>query len=280
MSGISLPVPGGHEFLYTHRDFQQVRRLLYGRTGISLSESKQQMVYSRLSRRLRALRLQSFGEYFGYLEGHAEEWQQFVNALTTNLTAFFREPHHFQALAELALRQARSHRPLRFWSAASSTGEEPYSMAMSLLDALGPDAPVRILASDIDTGVLETAERGIYPLERVEALALAQKQRFFLRGRGPNAGKVRVVEELRRLVAFRQINLLDDAWGVPGELDAIFCRNVMIYFDKPTQARLLERMVRLLRPGGLFFAGHSESFVHATHLVRAVGRSTYQVAGR
>lgn len=280
MSGISPPVPGGHEFLYTRRDFQQVRRLLYGRTGISLSESKQQMVYSRLSRRLRALQLPSFGEYLAYLEGHDGEWQQFVNALTTNLTAFFRERHHFQTLAEVAARQVRTHRPLRFWSAASSTGEEPYSMAMSLVEALGPDAPVRILASDIDTGVLETAERGIYPLERVEALALAQKKRFLLRGRGPNAGKVRVVEELRRLVEFRRINLLDDAWGVPGELDAIFCRNVMIYFDKPTQARLLERMVRLLRPGGLFFAGHSESFVHAAHLVRAVGRSTYQVVGR
>ncbi|MDF3935776.1 CheR family methyltransferase [Pseudomonas citronellolis] len=279
MSGISLPVPGGHEFLYTSRDFQQVRRLLYGRTGISLSESKEQMVYSRLSRRLRSLQLRSFAEYFGYLEGHAEEWQQFVNALTTNLTAFFRERHHFQALAELAARQARGHRPLRFWSAASSTGEEPYSMAMSLVETLGFDAPVRILASDIDTGVLETAERGVYPLDRVDALSLAQKQRFLLRGKGANAGKVRVVEELRRLIEFRQINLLDSAWGVPGDLDAIFCRNVMIYFDKPTQTRLLERMVRLLRPGGLFFAGHSESFVHAGHLVRPVGRSTYQAVG-
>ncbi|WP_160285443.1 CheR family methyltransferase [Pseudomonas knackmussii] len=282
MSGITLPNPGGHEFLYTRRDFLQVRQVLYRRTGISLSESKEQLVYSRLSRRLRALRLDSFGAYLAYLAENDEEWQQFVNALTTNLTAFFRERHHFDTLATLARDPARRHRPLRFWSSASSTGEEPYSMAMTLVEAFGSfQAPVQILASDIDTRVLETARQGIYPLERVESLELARKQRFFQRGSGPNAGKVRVVPELRQLVEFQQINLLDARWDVQGEFDAIFCRNVMIYFDKPTQTALLERLVRLLRPDGLFFAGHSENFVHAGHLVRAVGRSTYQrVAAR
>lgn len=273
---IHLPAPE-HEFHYTRRDFQQVRERLYQHAGISLSENKQQLVYSRLSRRLRSLRLGSFAEYFAYLESHEEEWQQFVNALTTNLTAFFREKHHFDHLGRLAAEQVQDHQPLRFWSTASSTGEEPYSMAMTLVDALGSFAPpVELIASDIDTGVLGQARQGIYPLERIEALSPAQKRRFFLRGTGGNIGKARVVRELRQMIDYRQINLLDRDWGIPGGLDAIFCRNVMIYFDKPTQTRLLERMVRLLRPGGLFFAGHSENFVHAGHLVRSVGRTTYQ----
>lgn len=275
---ITLPAPG-HEFLYTRRDFLNVRERLYRHAGISLSENKQQLVYSRLSRRLRSLRLGSFAEYFAYLERHDEEWQQFVNALTTNLTAFFRERHHFEHLARFAGERLRDHSPLRVWSSASSTGEEPYSIAMTLADALGSfNPPVQILASDIDTGVLGCARQGIYPLERLEALSTAQKRRFFLRGTGANAGKARVVAELRQLVEFRQINLLDANWGIAGGLDAIFCRNVMIYFDKPTQTRLLERMIGLLRPGGLLFAGHSENFVHASQLVRSIGRTTYQAA--
>ncbi|QRY80663.1 chemotaxis protein CheR [Pseudomonas sp. PDNC002] len=276
---IHLPAPE-HEFHYTRRDFQQVRERLYQHAGISLSENKQQLVYSRLSRRLRSLRLGSFAEYFAYLESHEEEWQQFVNALTTNLTAFFREKHHFEHLGRFATEQLRDHRPLRFWSTASSTGEEPYSMAMTLVDALGSfTPPIELIASDIDTGVLQCARHGIYPLERIETLSPAQRRRFFLRGTGANAGKARVVQELRQMIDYRQINLLDKDWGIAGGLDAIFCRNVMIYFDKSTQTRLLERMVRLLRPGGLFFAGHSENFVHASHLVRSVGRTTYQAVG-
>ncbi|OKO02715.1 chemotaxis protein methyltransferase 2 [Pseudomonas aeruginosa] len=147
------------------------------------------------------------------------------------------------------------------------------------MEALGSfDPPVKIVASDIDTGVLDCARLGVYPLERLEQMPAPLKKRFFLRGTGPNAGKARVVEELRQLVEFRQINLLEADWSIAGELDAIFCRNVMIYFDKPTQTRLLERMVALLRPEGLFFAGHSENFVHASHLVRPVGQTVYSPA--
>ncbi|AYC32586.1 chemotaxis protein CheR [Pseudomonas cavernae] len=273
----SSAIIGAHEFGYTLEDFERVRRLLYQKAGISLAPSKAQMVYSRLARRLRCLQLCSFSEYLAFLERHSEEWQQFVNALTTNLTAFFRESHHFDQLATLARLRAKEGRPLRFWSAASSTGEEPYSMAMTLVEVFGSfAAPVQIIASDIDTGVLDYARQGIYPEERVAQLAPALKQRFLQRGTASNAGKVRVVPELRQLVEFRQINLLEANWGIPGGLDAIFCRNVMIYFDKPTQARLLERMVRLLRPDGLFFAGHSESFMHASHVVKLVSRSAYQ----
>ncbi|WP_044871678.1 CheR family methyltransferase [Pseudomonas sp. LFM046] len=270
-------VLGEHEFGYSEEDFEQVRTRLYRRAGISLATSKRQMVYSRLARRLRQLNLPSFASYLAFLDQHPEEWQPFINALTTNITAFFRERHHFDQLVSLARESQRRGRPLRFWSAASSTGEEPYSMAIALHQALGEQArQVQIIASDIDTGVLATAGNGVYPLERIAQLEPALKRRYFQRGTGSNAGLARVVPELRQMVEFRRINLLDADWRMAGGLDAIFCRNVMIYFDKPTQVRLLERMVRLLRPDGLFFAGHSESFVQANHLVKLVSRTVYQ----
>lgn len=270
-------VLGEHEFGYNDHDFEQVRCRLHRRAGISLAASKRQMVYSRLARRLRRLELPSFSSYLAYLDQHPEEWQPFINCLTTNITAFFREQHHFEHLVALASEPQRRGRPLRFWSAASSTGEEPYSMAMALHQALGGRAQgVQIIASDIDTGVLETARRGVYPLERIAQLEPALKKRYFQRGTSSNAGLARVVPELRQMVEFRRINLLDTDWRLPGGFDGIFCRNVMIYFDKGTQVGLLERMVRLLRPDGLFFAGHSESFVQASHVVKLVSRTVYR----
>ncbi|MBB6342722.1 chemotaxis protein methyltransferase CheR [Pseudomonas fluvialis] len=265
------------EFHYRAEDFQQVRRLLYQRSGISLSESKDQMVYSRLARRLRVLGLDSFGAYFNHLQQHDEEWQEFVNALTTNLTSFFRESHHFASLAEYLQKHPRRNGPIRIWCSAASTGEEPYSLAITAMEAFASlRPPVQIIASDIDTGVLQTAAQGIYPLNRIDQLSSARKKRFFLRGKGRQEGMVRVRDELRELIEFQQINLLDPRWPIEPGLDVIFCRNVMIYFDKPTQQHLLERMVKLLRSDGLFFAGHSESFVHATHLVRLIGRTVYR----
>ena len=285
MGGVlSLPsgsAPGQElrEFQYTPGDFERVRRLLYQQAGINLSATKDQMVYSRLARRLRSLRLRSFADYFSYLEQHEEEWQQFINALTTNLTAFFRENHHFEMLAAHVRKHAHERRPLRIWCSASSTGEEPYSLAMTMIEALGSFAPaVEIIASDIDTGVLTIARTGIYPEDRIEQLEPARKKSFFLRGKGAQRGKVRVRPELQALVEFRQINLLDGNWGIEPGLDVIFCRNVMIYFDKATQNKILERMVHLLRPDGLFFAGHSESFVQATHLVKLIERTVYRPA--
>ena len=287
MGGVlSLPsgsAPGQElrEFQYTPGDFERVRRLLYQQAGINLSATKDQMVYSRLARRLRSLRLRSFADYFSYLEQHEEEWQQFINALTTNLTAFFRENHHFEMLAAHVRKHAHERRPLRIWCSASSTGEEPYSLAMTMIEALGSFAPaVEIIASDIDTGVLTIARTGIYPEDRIEQLEPARKKSFFLRGKGAQRGKVRVRPELQALVEFRQINLLDGNWGIEPGLDVIFCRNVMIYFDKATQNKILERMVHLLRPDGLFFAGHSESFVQATHLVKLIERTVYRPALR
>lgn len=265
------------EFNYTADDFERVRNLLYQHAGINLSATKDQMVYSRLARRLRSLRLRSFTEYFSYLDRHEEEWQQFINALTTNLTSFFRESHHFEMLAAHVRKHAHERRPLRIWCSAASTGEEPYSLAMTVIETLGSLTPdVSIIASDIDTGVLSTARTGVYPDQRIEQLALARKKSFFLRGKGAQLGNVRVRQELQALIEFRQINLLDADWGIAPGLDVIFCRNVMIYFDKPTQSKILERMIKLLRPDGLFFAGHSESFVHASHLVRLIERTVYR----
>ncbi|NQD95926.1 chemotaxis protein CheR, partial [Pseudomonas sp. CrR25] len=215
------------EFHYTQDDFERVRRLLYQRAGISLTDSKQQMVYSRLSRRLRQLGLNSFATYFEALERDADEWQQFVNALTTNLTAFFREEHHFALLADYLRQHAQTRRTLRIWCAAASTGEEPYSLAMTCMEALASrQPPVTIVASDIDTGVLATARQGIYPDNRLEHVTMRRKQHYFLRGKGSQTGKVRVRDELRELIEFRQINLLDRHWGLDAGLDIIFCRNV------------------------------------------------------
>ncbi|MCX8085759.1 MAG: chemotaxis protein CheR [Rhodocyclaceae bacterium] len=269
------------EFRFTDGDFERVRRLIYQHAGISLAPIKKDMVYSRLARRLRALGMTSFDQYLAYLEqGHAAEWETFVNSLTTNLTSFFRESHHFDILKKQLA--AITHRPIRLWCAAASTGEEAWSLAITAceaFDSLSP--PVQILASDIDTHVLATAERGIYPLERVERLSPERLKKFFLRGTGVQEGHARVRPELQKLVSFARINLLDAHWpAVKAPLDAIFCRNVMIYFDKPTQYQILKKFVPLLHPDGLLYAGHSESFLHAADLFRSLGRTVYERADR
>ncbi len=264
------------EFSFSTSDFERVRKLIHARAGISLSDSKEDLVYSRLSRRIRVLRLKTFSEYLDYLEKHdGEEWTEFTNALTTNLTSFFREPHHFEILKTHLLAQPRGK--LVLWSAACSTGEEAYSMAITACEAFGRDnPPVEILATDLDTHVLEKAETGIYSMERIAGLSTAQKNRFFLKGTGPHEGMCRVRENLRRMVNFRQLNLLDSHLNVRGPFAAVFCRNVMIYFDKPTQYRILTNMLRHVTPESLFFMGHSESFFHATDLIQSVGKTVYK----
>jgi chemotaxis protein methyltransferase CheR len=269
------------EFHFTHQDFERIRRLIHQRAGISLSPAKQDMVYSRLARRLRAIGLRSFGEYIARLEsGDPGELEAFTNSLTTNLTAFFREGHHFPVLAEHVRARMGDH-PISLWCAASSTGEEPYSMAMTMVDLFGRyDAPVHIVATDLDTQVLRTAQAGVYPAERVDKLPPDLVKRFFLKGTGPEEGKVRIRSELRDMITFRQVNLLDERWPVRGPFDAIFCRNVMIYFDKPTQHRILQKFVPLLRPDGLLFAGHSESLYHASDLFKPRGKTVYELSPR
>lgn len=269
------------EFAFSSADFDRVRQLIYQHAGISLSAVKQDMVYSRLARRLRATGLKNFADYLALLErGDKDEWEKFVNALTTNLTSFFREPHHFPILGEY-LKKAAGGSPVRIWCSASSTGEEPYSIAMTVVETLGDfNVPVTIIASDLDTSVLATAEKGVYPLERVEKISPERMRRFFLKGSGSQEGYVSVRPELRRMISFQRLNLLDVTWSVRAPLDIIFCRNVMIYFDKPTQYKILSRFVPLMHERGLLFAGHSESFLHAADLFRSQGRTVYELARR
>lgn len=267
------------EFHFTTQDFERVRKLIYDHAGISLGDSKQNMVYSRLSRRLRSTGLGSFAEYLKLLEkDDGAEWEIFINSLTTNLTAFFREPHHFPILAE-HMRSHQGRRPIALWCAAASTGEEPYSIAMTVVETFGSfTPPVSILATDLDTHVLETAKAGVYPHERVDKLEPHLIKRFFLRGVGKQAGFVKVRQELRDMITFRQLNLLDNSWPLRMQFDAIFCRNVMIYFDKATQLKVLRKFAPLLRADGLLFAGHSESFQHAHEYFTLRGQTVYQLS--
>jgi chemotaxis protein methyltransferase CheR len=266
------------EFVFTKQDFERVCRLIYEHAGISLKPSKQDLVYSRLARRLRANGINNFRDYLVLLESDNEvEWEAFVNSLTTNLTSFFREPHHFPMLAEHVVKQKGRH-PLSLWCSAASTGEEPYSMAMTMVDAFSSfTPPVSIVATDLDTHVLAKAEAGIYPVESVEKLSDEVVKRFFLRGTGMKSGFVRVKPELRAMVSFRQLNLLSNSWPIRGPLNAIFCRNVMIYFDKETQLKILQRFAPLLQPDGLLFAGHSENFHNAAHLFQSRGKTVYEL---
>lgn len=267
---------GTREFDFTPQDFERVRGLIYKHAGISLSPVKQDMVYSRLARRLRAKNMKRFAEYLDYLErcGDPAEWEAFVNALTTNLTSFFRESHHFDMLAD-QMRRTPDRRPFRIWCSAASTGEEPYSLAITACEVFGNNPPVEIIASDLDTNVLAHGQKGIYTADRVERMSRERVQRFFLRGTGDQEGHVRVRPELTRLITFKQINLLEPKWPLREGFDAMFCRNVMIYFDKPTQYKILERFSGLLHPSGLLYAGHSENFIHAAKIFRSLGRTVY-----
>jgi chemotaxis protein methyltransferase CheR len=269
----------GREFHFTSHDFDRVRKLIYAHAGISLSESKQELVYSRLSRRLRATGIKTFSVYLALLESNnAAEWEAFTNSLTTNLTSFFREPHHFPVLAE-HLRSIQGKHPISLWCSAASTGEEPYTMAMTVIDTLGRDAAkINILATDLDTKVLETAKAGVYAEERVSKLDPELIKRFFLRGTGAQTGFVRVRPELREMITFRQANLLHKDWQIRPPLDVIFCRNVMIYFDKQTQLDILKKFVPLLRSDGLLFAGHSESFHQADEYFKLRGKTVYELS--
>jgi chemotaxis protein methyltransferase CheR len=242
------------------------------------------MVYSRLARRVRRHGLASFADYLRVVERGGAELQEFINSLTTNKTDFFREPHHFEYLrgAVLPRLAARGPRRVRVWCAASSTGEEPYTLAMTLREACPPAAgwDVKVLASDIDTAVLAAAERGVYDADRAGGIPPALLRKYFLRGAGANRGKVSARPELRELLAFRRINLVDDPWPVRTRFDAIFCRNVAIYFDRDTQRRLFDRFAAHLEPGGYLFLGHSETLHGLTDRYAPTGGTVYQLRDR
>ena len=264
-----------HEFDFSRADFDRVRELIYKHAGISLHDGKHAMVYSRLSRRLRDTGHKSFGAYLHWLESsnNAQEWQEFVNCLTTNLTSFFREEHHFHSLTDDL--KTVSARPVRIWCCAASTGEEPYSIAMTCHESLGANAQVQLVCSDIDTNVLTTAKRGVYNTDS-RGLSPQRQKAFFLKGTGANAGRMRVKPELAKGIEFRTLNLMDQTWQLGEPFNMVFCRNVMIYFDGPTQRKVLERIHRVMRPGGLLYVGHSENFTESKDLFRLRGKTIYE----
>ncbi|WP_422845293.1 CheR family methyltransferase [Acidovorax sp. M2(2025)] len=269
------PLAQGREFVWTNADFARVQALIYQRAGISLHDGKHAMVYSRLSRRLRETGHSSFHDYLGWLETHdGPEWQEFINALTTNLTAFFREQHHFEILASHL--RSKPGANWRVWCNAASTGEEPYSIVITALEALGAHASFKLVASDIDSRVLATAAQGVYRLDSLKGLSPERLQKFFLRGKGTNAGMVRAKPELRRMIDFMSVNLIRDDWPFKEPFDVVFCRNVMIYFDAPTQRRVLERIHRVLKPGGMLFVGHAENFSESRDLFTLRGKTVYE----
>jgi chemotaxis protein methyltransferase CheR len=268
------------EYVLTDEAFASIQRLVGEQAGIVLGEHKRQLVYSRLTRRLRKLGLKDFGEYCGLIEQDEGEVVELLNAITTNLTAFFREPHHFEYMRQLLLpgimQSNVSSRRIRIWSAGCSTGEEAYSIATVVREVL-PDSgwDVKILATDIDTEVLAKAQAGVYAQERVAGLSTERQRRWFMKGRGTSTGLVRVRNELREIVVFRKLNLMGN-WPMRGPFDLIVCRNVVIYFDKETQKRVFDRMADLLAPGGHLFVGHSESLFKVSDRFKLLGQTMYQ----
>jgi chemotaxis protein methyltransferase CheR len=270
------------EFLFTRDDFVRIKSLIYRHAGISLSDAKTDMVYSRIGRRLRALDILSFKQYLDTLEknNNADEWQAFTNALTTNLTSFFREEHHFPILAEHLTKLAarKLAKPIRIWCSAASTGEEPYSIAITACEAFNTlKPPVEIIATDIDTNVLATAAAGVYPLDRIKKMDDARVRKFFERGTGKHDGLVRMKKAVRELIHFHQLNLLDTQWPFNDGFDVIFCRNVMIYFDKPTQGKIIDKFVTLMHEDSLLLAGHSENFLYVSDHLQLLGKTVYKL---
>jgi len=271
------------EFIFSDTDFRDLAQFAYDHAGIALADTKRNLVYSRLSRRLRALGLTTFREYREYLAQNDSELEAFINAISTNLTKFFRESHHFEHFRTyVAVPFVRTMRGigggrLRVWSAGCSTGEEPYTIAAVLTREIHDVRRhnVRILATDIDTEVLAKGARGEYPITCVDEVPKPYREYFQPRGGNGAAEKISVMEEVRSLITFRKLNLMEP-WPFSGKFDAIFCRNVMIYFDGPTKAALVERFTQLLKPSGYLYIGHSESLLGSHPGLQLVGRTVYR----
>ncbi|BBD79418.1 CheR family methyltransferase [Aerosticca soli] len=268
-------------------EFAFLREFVYRHCGIALGEQKRQLVQGRLQRRLRALGLKDFSAYCALLQQDPEaELGELASAISTNVTAFFREAHHFELLERELLPRWLEHKQrtgerLRLWSAGCATGEEPYSLAMVLIEALertGSTVDAKILATDLSPQALATARAGVYPLERLAGVSEERRRRWFLRGEGANEGYASVHPKLRERVSILPLNLLHE-WPMQGPFDAIFCRNVVIYFDQPTKRRLFERFCALLPVGGYLFLGHSESLHGLSEAFELVGRTVYRKRG-
>jgi chemotaxis protein methyltransferase CheR len=267
------------EFAFTPKDFDFIRQLVAAQTGIALSESKSDMVYSRLSRRLRKLQINSFASYCELLrDNDSGELSHFVNAITTNLTSFFRERHHFEFLTAKLLPQilaGKTQRRVRIWSAGCSTGEEPYSIAITIKQAM-PDLrgwDVKILATDLDSNVVDKAASGVYDKNRLNGLSSPILKKYFLKT--ANENQVRIAPEIQELITFKQLNLMHQ-WPMKGPFDFIFCRNVVIYFNKETQKSLFNRYADITVESGHLFIGHSESLFKVCDRYKLIGNTIYQ----
>lgn len=271
------------EFEFSRTNFDYIRDLVKQNTGINLTDAKQQLVYSRLARRLRALGLKTFNDYTNYLENNFDvELIELTNAITTNLTSFFRESHHFDFLAKTFLpevykKKMLTGKTIRIWSAGCSTGEEPYSIAMTLKEnqPAGKDWDIKLLATDLDTNVVQTAKSGVYTEERIVDMKAERIRKWFTKGSGEQDGKVKASHKLQELITFKQLNLMDP-WPMKGKFDLIFCRNVVIYFDKPTQKVLFDRYADMLSPGGYMIVGHSENLFKVTDRFELLGKTIYR----
>ncbi|MPQ75679.1 protein-glutamate O-methyltransferase CheR [Hydrogenovibrio sp. JE_KL2] len=268
------------EFEYTETDFLRVKNLVYNFAGIDLNDSKKNLVYNRLAKRIRFLQQDSFDEYLNYVEAQGEaEFIHLINAITTNLTFFFRENHHFEFLAETVipelLQKNQSTKKIRVWSAGCSTGEEPYSIAIVLKEVVPPGWDAKVIATDLDTNVVNTASSGVYKVDRLKGVSEARKKNWFMKGKGSNDGYVKVKPDLQSIIEFGQINLMNE-WPIKDQIDVIFCRNVVIYFDKETQSKLFNRYADLLREKGYLFVGHSESLYKVCDRFELLGKTIYQ----
>ncbi len=273
---------GESNFEFTDKDFNQLREFTYKLTGISLADHKRDLVYGRLTKRLRAHGLLRFKDYYAILQdSKSPEIEHFTNAITTNLTSFFRENHHFDYLKNTIVpeleKRHRENRRIRIWSAGCSTGEEVYSIAMTLRESMPSidSMDLRLLATDLDSNVVRHGAAGVYSDARVEGMDKSRVKRWFTRGSGGHAGKVKVHDDLRKMVVFKQLNLMKP-WPMKGQFDVIFCRNVVIYFDKETQRVLFDRYANIMPTGSALFIGHSETLHNVTDRFELTGRTIYR----
>lgn len=271
---------GEREFTFDDKDFARIKKLVYEFSGIDLNESKKNLVYNRLAKRIRFLSQDTFGEYLNYVEAQGEaEFVHLINAITTNLTFFFRENHHFEYLTEtlvpMLLKTNAATKRIRIWSAGCSTGEEPYSLAIILKESVPAGWDARVIATDLDTNVVETGKAGMYKIDRLKGVTEPRKKRWFMKGSGANEGMVKVKKDLQDIIDFGQINLMNE-WPLKGQVDVIFCRNVVIYFDKETQAKLFNRYADLLPAHGHLFIGHSESLYKVCDRFDLLGQTIYK----
>ncbi len=268
------------EFEFTDKDFKRVQKIAYDFAGIDLNDSKNNLVYNRLAKRIRFLGQKSFNAYLDYVEQQGEsEFIHLINSMTTNLTFFFRENHHFEYLADTVIpeliKQNAATKKIRIWSAGCSTGEEPYSIAIVLKECVPAGWDAKVIATDLDSNVVNTGLSGVYKIDRLKGVSEARKTRWFKKGEGAKTGFVKTKDELQKIIEFGQLNLMD-SWPFKEKFDAVFCRNVVIYFDKPTQSKLFNRYADSLPMGGHLFVGHSESLYKVCDRFELLGQTIYK----